>query len=195
METTQLYALFSFALISVITPGPNNIMLMTSGANVGFKKSIPHMLGITIGFATMVFVLGLGLVNLFSQFPLLHLILHWVSIAYLIYLSYKIATSSNPSESEIDYQPMSLISAAIFQWVNPKAWSMAISAISIYNTSASLEGVVIICIAFTMANLPSVSMWTLVGTQIQKVLNSTLKLTIFNLSMAILLLASLLPML
>lgn len=195
MDNAQLYGLFTFALISVVTPGPNNIMLMTSGANIGFKRSIPHMLGVTMGFATMIFVLGLGLVNLFTQFPTFHLTLQWISAAYLIYLSYKIATSSKPNSKSVVYRPMTLLSAAIFQWVNPKAWSMAISAISIFNPAATLEGVIIICIAFTLVNLPSVSLWTLLGTQVQKVLNSSVRLITFNISMAILLLASLLPML
>ncbi|MCA3976858.1 LysE family translocator [Vibrio vulnificus] len=194
MELSQLSALALFAFVSTFTPGPNNIMLMTSGANVGFARTIPHMLGITLGFAVMVMLIGVGLMGLFHSYPLSHQILKYLSLSYLVYLAAKIALSGKASERK-DFKPMSFLQAASFQWVNPKGWTMALTAVSVYSTGSQWWELVLIAGVFILANLPSVSFWTAAGTQLQRWLTTQTRVKSFNISMALLLLLSTVPML
>ena len=129
MTFELLFALAAFALVSSITPGPNNLMLMASGANYGFRRTLPHMLGVTLGFMLMVLLVGVGLVQVFDAFPVSYQLLKVVSVGYLLYLAWKIATAApvnNGSDSE--GAPFTFVQAALFQWVNPKAWTMALTA-------------------------------------------------------------------
>ncbi|MGR5351591.1 LysE family translocator [Vibrio sp. DNB22_19_2] len=193
MEIHQLGALALFAFVSTFTPGPNNIMLMTSGANVGFKRTIPHMLGIIFGFAAMLILVGIGLMGLFHTYPVTHSILKALSLAYLLYLTYKIATSSK-AEVKGDYRPMSFLAAVAFQWVNPKGWSMALTAITVYSSGGSWLELAFIAGIFCLANLPSVTFWTAAGMQLQLWLTTSKRLKSFNYIMATLLLLSTIPM-
>lgn len=130
MELVFAIALFAFS--SGITPGPNNIMLMTSGVNFGIRLSLPHLAGICIGFPCMVLAIGLGLSAVFQAYPLLHLIIKYVGIAYLLYLAWLIANSSSRMEGKQTAKPLSFVQAAAFQWVNPKGWIMAVGAIATF---------------------------------------------------------------
>jgi len=191
MNNETLFALLAFALVSSITPGPNNIMLMSSGTNFGIKKSLPHMLGVSIGFALMVALVGVGLMQLFAIYPIIQKILKIVSITYLIYLSYKIAVAAPVSpETAGQSKPFTFIQAALFQWVNPKAWTMALSAITLYAPSNTFQEVIKVALAFGVVNLPSVSTWVVLGKQIRRFLSSHKKLRIFNYFMASLLLTT-----
>jgi threonine/homoserine/homoserine lactone efflux protein len=193
MNSETLTALITFAFVSSITPGPNNIMLMSSGTNYGFKKSIPHMLGVSIGFAMMATLVGAGLMKLFAIYPIAQNILKFVSISYLVYLSYKIAVSVPVpyARSANQAKALTFLQAALFQWVNPKAWTMALTAITLYAPSNTMKDVLRVAIVFAIVNLPSVSTWVLLGKQFRKVLSSHKKLRIFNFIMATLLLSSL----
>lgn len=193
MDITQLGALILFAFVSTFTPGPNNLMLMTSGANVGFKRTIPHMLGITLGFGLMVFLVGLGLMGVFTAYPALHTILKWLSFAYLGYLAFKIATSGRSDVSDT-FKPMTFLQAASFQWVNPKGWSMALSSVSIFSQSGHWLELVMIAAAFMLTNIPSCSAWVVAGREMQRLLTSAQRVRVFNVSMALLLVGSTLPM-
>ncbi|MGR5159665.1 LysE family translocator [Vibrio owensii] len=193
MEYHQLGALALFAFVSTFTPGPNNIMLMTSGANVGFKRTIPHMLGITLGFAAMLILVGIGLMGLFHAYPITHSVLKVISLTYLLYLTYKIATSSK-TEVKDDYRPMSFLGAVAFQWVNPKGWSMALTAITVYSSGGSWLELAFIAGIFCLANLPSVTFWTAAGMQLQRWLTTSKRVKGFNYGMAALLLLSTIPM-
>lgn len=193
MEYHQLGALALFAFVSTFTPGPNNIMLMTSGANVGFKRTIPHMLGITLGFGLMLILVGIGLMSLFHAYPFTHAILKVLSVSYLLYLTYKVATSDK-SDVKHDFRPMSFIGAMAFQWVNPKGWSMALTAITVYSTDAAWLELTFIAGIFCLANLPSVTFWTAAGIQLQRWLTTPKRLKGFNYGMAALLLLSTIPM-
>lgn len=195
MEYQQLIALMTFAFVSTVSPGPNNIMLMTSGANVGFKRTIPHMLGITIGFSIMVILVGFGLMGLFTAYPTVQQILRIASMLYLLYLAIKIAKSKTITSAASDYRPMTFVSAAMFQWVNPKAWTMALTAISVYASSTAQQDILIVSLIFALVNLPSVSLWTTAGKKMQSSLQSPNRMKAFNYSMAGLLVASILPML
>lgn len=194
MNLEILPALAVFALVSSITPGPNNIMLMTSGVNFGFRRTAPHMLGVAIGFTIMVILVGVGVVQIFDWWPASYLILKVVSIAYLLYLAIRIARSAPPEgEAQREARPLTFMQAALFQWVNPKAWMMAITAISVYAPSKSFAAVGLVALVFGLINLPSVSVWTVLGQHLRKLLNNTKRLRVFNGSMAILLVLSLYP--
>jgi threonine/homoserine/homoserine lactone efflux protein len=122
-----------FALVSSITPGPNNTMLLASGVNFGFLRTIPHALGISLGFMLLVVAVGLGLGEIFTAAPWTYTALRWIGAAYLLYLAWCIATSGRMSEAgEHGGTPMTFLGAAAFQWVNPKAWVMAVGAITTY---------------------------------------------------------------
>jgi threonine/homoserine/homoserine lactone efflux protein len=188
-----LTALTAFAFVSSITPGPNNLMLMASGANFGFARSIPHMLGIGIGFVVMVILVGIGLMQVFDTFPITHTILKIASIGYLLYLAWKIANAGAPEGAQSDARPMTFIQAALFQWVNPKAWTMALTAITLYAPDRSLTAILLVAAIFGAINLPCVSSWTVLGQQMRRILRSPAHLTAFNWLMAGLLVASLYP--
>ncbi|MBC7000987.1 LysE family translocator [Photobacterium sp. BZF1] len=191
MEYQHLIALVTFAFVSTVTPGPNNIMLMTSGANVGFLRTIPHMMGIIFGFSFMVILVGIGLVGVFQSYPILHQILQVVSVMYLLYLAFKIAKSKPAFSNTTQYQPMTFFSAAGFQWVNPKGWTMAITTVSVYNTTSDWRGIALISLVFAVVNIPSVSIWTFAGRQLQSLIQHPTKMKYFNIAMAALLVVSL----
>ncbi|MEM5552315.1 LysE family translocator [Pseudoalteromonas neustonica] len=193
MNIELLSALALFALVSSVTPGPNNLMLMNSGANFGFRRTLPHLLGVTIGFVIMLVLVGLGVMQLFDVFPLSYQLLKVLCIAYLLYLAYKIASNKTPVGAENgDTKPFTFVQAALFQWVNPKAWTMALSAVSVYAPSKGIGAVVIVGVIFGLVNLPCVSAWTLLGQKLQICLNRPERLQAFNIFMAILLVASVL---
>ncbi|TNF64373.1 MAG: LysE family translocator [Rhodobacteraceae bacterium] len=193
MSPDILAALCAFAFVSSITPGPNNLMLMASGANFGFRRTIPHMLGIGIGFSVMILLVGAGLIRLFDAFPLTHTILKAASIAYLLFLAWKIATAAPVTRGEGAGRPFTFLQAAAFQWVNPKAWTMALTAIAAYAPDRSLWAIGIVALIFGAINLPSVSTWTILGRQMARLLRTPRHLAAFNRTMAALLVASLYP--
>jgi len=189
-------ALFLFASSTTITPGPNNIMIMASGLNYGIKNSIPHLLGICFGFPSMVILIGLGFSVVFQQYPLIHEIIKILGVIYLLYLAWLIASSS-PTSLENDNSPLNFIQAALFQWINPKAWVMATGAVSVYTAQSNdvLLQVAIIGLTFFIVSFPCVGIWLFFGSALKKVLKSSLHQKIFNVSMAILLVCSVIPVL
>ncbi len=195
MDIDLFLALALFAFVSSITPGPNNLMLMTSGANFGFRRTIPHMLGVGLGFVVMILLLGAGLVGLFEAFPVAYDLLKGISVVYLLFLAYKIATAAPTDEAAAVGRPMTFLQAAAFQWVNPKAWAMALTAISAYTPTQSFGSVVLVGLVFGAINLPSVGSWTLLGQQLAHILTNRTRLVAFNWTMAVLLVASLYPVL
>lgn len=201
--TADLFtALIAFAFVTSITPGPNNLMLLASGTNYGFRRTLPHLAGVAIGFTIMVLLVGVGLMQLFDRFPTSYQILKIVSVLYLMYLSWKIATAIAPAagkggeQSSSTGKPFSFIQAALFQWVNPKAWAMALTAITTYTpASHPLPSVLSVALIFGAVNLPSIAVWVLLGTQIRRHLSDPVKLRVFNIVAAALLLSSLYPIL
>ena len=196
MTLEILTALIAFALVSSLTPGPNNLMLMASGANFGFQRTVPHMLGVSLGFTLMVLLVGIGLVQLFETYPLSYTVLKVVSVAYLLYLAIKIATAASPGDdSGKTGRPFTFLQAALFQWVNPKAWTMALTAVTVYSPTNTVHSMAVIAVVFGAVNLPSISMWTAMGQQLRRLLTNSLRLRTFNLVMALLLVGSLYPVL
>jgi len=192
-----LTALAAFALVSSITPGPNNLMLMASGTNFGFVRSIPHMLGVSVGFTLMIVLVGGGLAQIFEIYPVAHAVLKYASCAYLVYLAWKIATSAPPGAkgaAEEKSRPLTFVQAALFQWVNPKAWTMALTAVSAYTLPADpFMSLLVVAAVFGAINLPTVSSWTLMGMQLRRFLSDPLRLRVFNVTMALVLVATLYP--
>jgi threonine/homoserine/homoserine lactone efflux protein len=192
-----LLAFALFAFVTSVTPGPNNMMLLTSGVNFGFNRTVPHMLGISCGFFSLVLAVGLGLGAAFQAYPLLYTVLRYVGAAYLLYLAWKIATSGPASDaSGTESKPQTFMQAALFQWVNPKAWVMAVGAISTYTPlQGYFTNVVIISAVFAIINLPSVCVWAGFGSLLRNALRDPFWLRVFNGGMAVLLVVSLYPML
>ena len=195
MTYELLTALIVFAFVSSATPGPNNLMLMASGANFGFRRSVPHMLGISVGFMLMVFLVGIGLVQVFDHYPVSHTILKVASVAYMSWLAWKIANAAPPKQGEAGGTPMTFLQAAAFQWVNPKAWAMALTAVTVYAPTHSVAAVALVAAIFGAVNAPSVSVWTVMGQQMRRILTNPVRLRVFNWVMAALLMASLYPLL
>lgn len=201
MDYALLAPLVVFAFVSSATPGPNNMMLLASGANFGVWRTVPHMVGIGLGFGLMIVLVGLGLMQLFDAFPVTNLILKIVSVIYLVWLSWKIATAAPRLSDAPDTggTPMTFLQAAAFQWVNPKAWSMGIYAITNFaKDDAGARSVIAVCVvavAFVIVNFPSVTIWAVLGQQMRRFLTSPARLRAFNWTMAGLLLATLMPVL
>ena len=192
MEQTTLAALAAFALVSSITPGPNNMMLMASGANFGLRRTVPHALGVGFGFTLMIVLVGVGLMGLFDLFPILNSALKVVSVAYLLWLAWKIANAAAPTtDGDPSGKPMTFVQAMLFQWVNPKAWTMALSAIALYAPDRNVAAVLLVAIVFGIINLPSTSIWAVMGQVLRGWLSSPARLRAFNWTMAALLVGSL----
>ena len=192
MQQTTFAALAAFALVSSITPGPNNMMLMASGANFGLRRTVPHALGVGFGFTLMIVLVGVGLMGLFDLFPVLNLILKIISVAYLLWLAWKIANAGAPSGGDSPRgRPMSFGQAGLFQWVNPKAWSMALTAIALYAPDRNVAAVLLVAAIFGIINLPSTSLWAVMGVSLRGWLSSPARLRAFNWTMAALLVGSL----
>jgi len=195
MSFAVLPALLGFAFVSTITPGPNNLMLMASGANFGFRRTLPHMLGIVGGVSVMALLVGAGLMALFDAVPALSVVLKVLSIGYLLWLAYRIATAAPVEEREPDGQPMTFLQAAAFQWVNPKAWAMCLSAITLYAPDRSFLSVLVVAGVFALVSFPAISVWAWLGTVVRQWLSNAARLRAFNFAMAALLVASLYPVL
>ena len=195
MTADLLLAFIAFAFVTSVTPGPNNMMLLASGVNFGLRRSLPHMFGISLGFMLLVASVGLGLGQMFEQVPMLYNVLRYAGAAYLLYLAWKIANAGAPdSQGDASAKPFSFLQAAAFQWVNPKAWIMAIGAITTYTPQDNfVVNVLLIAALFSLVNCPSVGLWTVAGSLLRNWLSNVRALRIFNIGMALLLVASLYP--
>ncbi|WP_273784511.1 LysE family translocator [Brucella intermedia] len=198
MSIEIFLALLVFAFVSSVTPGPNNLMLLASGVNFGFRRTIPHMLGIGVGFFVLLLAVGFGLGALIETVPSFYTALKFAGGAYMLYLAWKIAMSRSIGEDRHRDKsvPMTFLQAAAFQWVNPKAWVMAVTGIATYaNHDNYYVAVLLVSTAFAIVNLPSVSVWAGFGTLLRNWLSDPVRLKWFNLVMALLLVLSLWPML
>jgi threonine/homoserine/homoserine lactone efflux protein len=195
MTIDLLSALIAFAFVTSITPGPNNLMLMASGANFGFRRTVPHMLGVGIGFVAMVILVGLGIAGIFERWPASYTVLSVVSVLYMTWLAWKIANAAAPGTGDGAGKPFTFFQAAAFQWVNPKAWAMALTSVTVYAWSRDVTTIVAIAVIFGLVNIPSVGCWTLMGQGMRRWLSGPKRLKAFNWTMAALLMASLYPVL
>jgi threonine/homoserine/homoserine lactone efflux protein len=195
MTYSLLTGLVLFCFVSSITPGPNNLMLMATGANFGARRAAPHASGIVLGFTFMIVAIGLGVAQLFQIYPLAHQLLGVVSVIYLIYLAYKTATArTNLDSPEPTGKPITFWQAAAFQWVNPKAWTMALAAVTVYAPQpVTYKEVIVVAAIFGAINLPCISVWLMLGVKMRRFLTTPARLRGFNWTMAGLLILSLAP--
>lgn len=197
MSTENLLALATFALVTSISPGPSNVMLMTSGANFGFARTLPQVLGITAGFTSLLLGVGLGLGAVFEAWPASSLALKIMGAGYLLYLAWRIALSrSMAPDQAASARPLSFVESALFQWVNPKAWIVALAAVAVYmDAAAPWASLGRMCAVFALVNLPAVSVWAGCGVALRGFLARPGRLKGFNIGMGALLAATLWPML
>jgi threonine/homoserine/homoserine lactone efflux protein len=188
--------LLGFALAGSVTPGPNVLMVAAAAASVGIRRVLPHMLGITLGFGAMLVVVGLGLAGPMAASETLHAVLKAVAAVWLLWLSWKIATAPPPGEGEAR-PPLNFIQAALFQWVNPKAWMIAAAAPAGYTVAGApmLPQVLMIAFIFVAISMPCLLVWAGLGAGARRVLRDGRNLRRFNIAMGILLAASVLPLL
>lgn len=195
MSPQLLSALVAFCFVSSITPGPNNTMLMASGANFGFRPTLPHMLGVSLGFGFMVLAVGLGLGQVFVRFPILHPVLAFGGAIYMLWLAWKIAHAGGLGEVGTTGSPMTFLQAAGFQWINPKAWIMGVTAVTTYAPQSSYGlNVVLVSLVFVVVNAPCIAAWAGFGVGLRGLLDRPERMRLFNISMAALLVLSLVPL-
>ena len=194
MPTETLLALTAFGFAAAFTPGPNNIMLAASGMNFGFRRTAPHMSGVVVGFTTMLLGVGLGLGAVFMSYPLAQTALKMIGVAYLLWLAWRIANAA-PANPSATARPITFIEAALFQWVNPKALVAVVSTMSIFiRPEAAVSDVFVVALVFFAVSIGAVVSWTAFGTALRVLLSDRRKVRIFNIAMALLLVASIAPM-
>lgn len=202
MTPELLASLCLFAFVSSITPGPNNAMLFASGVNHGIRRTIPHLLGVTLGFTFMQLAVGLGVGMVFEAVPGLYSTLRALGVAYMFYLAWRIGTSTPPAQTETASpapqaagRPMTFLEASAFQWVNPKAVMMCLTAASTYAPQDKpILGAFLVTGVFFVAGMPCVALWVLLGRVMRGLLQNRRRLQAFNWAMAVLLAASVAPM-
>lgn len=189
-----LVAVLTFAFVTSVTPGPNNVMLTAAGANFGFVRTLPHILGITIGVVVMIFGVGIGAAQLLQRYPLLHEAMKIVGAAYLLWLAWAIARAGRPKDGAADRpaRPMTLLQAALFQWINPKAWIMVAGALPAFTTVGGdlMRELSLIAFAYVVVCPPSCALWCGFGMAIGRLLSTARAWAWFNGAMATLLAAS-----
>ena len=197
MPSELLWALLVFVVVTLFTPGPNNAMLMTSGLNFGFRRGLPHLWGVALGFAVMVLAVGVGLGAVFQAYPAVYTVVKYVGALYLLYLAWHIATAGAVEESgDARGRPIRFLEAAAFQWLNPKGWVMAVGAVSAYAAVAQFPfNVLLIAFLFGSLGILSSATWLGFGTGLKGLLTSPRAVHAVNITMALLLVASLWPIL
>jgi threonine/homoserine/homoserine lactone efflux protein len=187
-------ALLMFAFVASITPGPNNLMLLASGVNFGFRRTLPHLWGVSIGFGVMLMGVGWGLAALFERLPVAYTVLRVLGTVYLLWLAWGLARAGRPEAVEAE-RPMGFWAAAAFQWVNPKAWFMGVTAFSAYARARDGAAILAVALLFAAVNLPCIGSWAWLGSRLRHWLARPPRQRVFNLLMAALLVLSLWPML
>jgi threonine/homoserine/homoserine lactone efflux protein len=195
MSLELLAAFVVFAVVALFTPGPNNVMLMASGLNFGLPRTLPHVLGVSLGFTLMALLVGVGVGALFAAYPVLYTILKYAGAAYLLYFAWLIATATPRVEgTDVRRRPLTFLEAAAFQWVNPKGWVVAIGATATYAALAAFPlNMIVMALLFGVLGTMSALLWAWFGSGLQAVLRRAAAVRAFNIVMALLLVASLYP--
>jgi threonine/homoserine/homoserine lactone efflux protein len=196
MTPDVFFAMASFAFVMAFTPGPNNVMLTASAANFGFAPSIPHMLGVTLGFVVLIAASGAGLGTLLVAAPSVQTVLKVVGAAYMLWLAWKVANAGAPGEGgDANARPLTFLQAAAFQWVNPKGVIIALGAIALYVSPARpIADLLILLTVFGVVTMASTITWSLFGVALGRLLQDRRRARIFNVCMALLLVLSIVPM-
>jgi threonine/homoserine/homoserine lactone efflux protein len=184
-----------FVVVTTITPGPNNTMLLASGVNFGFRRTVPHILGISAGVVVLMLCVGLGLGEAFRHIPVLYTVLETASVAYLLYLAWKIGTSGELKVKRGEHRPMRFHEAIAFQWINPKAWMMVLTAATTIRLSADFSlNTMIMAGLFYVIGLPCICVWAAFGTGVRRFLSNPQRMRAFNIAMALSLVLSMYPL-
>jgi threonine/homoserine/homoserine lactone efflux protein len=188
-------SLMLFVISTCGSPGPNNLMVMSSGASYGFRRSLPHVVGINVGFPLMVVAVGLGMEEVLHTSPFVYDLLRPMAVAYLLYLAYRIGTTRVDAGDVQHGKPFSALQAALFQWVNPKAWVMIVGAVVTYATASAsyVPQILAIALVFLVLGTPCTTAWLWMGTSLRNIFRRPTQLRAFNVSMALLLAASVAP--
>jgi threonine/homoserine/homoserine lactone efflux protein len=195
MPLDVFLALLLFSAVMSFTPGPNNIMLAASGVNFGFARTVPHMIGVTLGFIVLLIACGAGLGLVFAAVPELQLALKVAGAAYMLWLAFKVATAHRATEVRAPARPFTFLQAAAFQWINPKGLVAALSAIAVYVRPGHAHSDFPVMLAvLTVCTVGAVATWTGFGVALRRLLRDPVHARIFNGAMALLLVASILPM-
>ena len=196
MTANLLLAFVAFAVVMSVTPGPNNAMMVASGANFGFRQSVPHILGISGGMVAMIVAVGLGLGGLFEAWPPLYDILRWVGATYLLWLAWRLAQSGGPRDIGPPARPVTFLGAAAFQWVNPKAWILSLGAVTAYiPQDGYVRNLLLVAVTFGLIAIPSAGLWAGFGLALRRFLDAPGRGVLFNRAMAVLLALSIYPIL
>lgn len=195
MNYDVLPALALFAFVSSVTPGPNNLMLIASGANFGLRRSLPHMAGVAYGLPLMIIPVGFGVMQLFEAYPPLFTLMKGLAVLFVIWLAWKVARAAAPAEAKNNAKPLSFFQAVAFQWVNPKAWWMALGALTLYAQGQDIASVLWVAATFAGLGMVSTTTWVTLGAALRTFLGQPARLRIFNHVMAGLLLLSMVPVL
>ena len=196
MNLESMLALMGFAFVTSITPGPSNLILLAASANFGFRRSLPLVLGLSLGFLCMLLIVGFGIGQVLRANEGLYTALKFLSLIYILWLAWKIARSSllNSEHGGTASRPVTFLQMALLQWVNPKAWAVALTVTVAYTTPANYgASLLMMTLVFGIVNLPSVSAWAVFGSVLRKILRNPVKVRAFNRLMAVMLVASMLP--
>lgn len=194
MNSALFLSYLLFCLVMTSTPGPNNALVMLSGARFGLKKTFPLILGIACGVALQLIAIGLGLNQIFQWFPILQLLFSLIGTAYILWLAWKIATSG-PLQMRLEEKPsLGFVQGAMFQWVNPKAWIMSISTIATYfAVNHQFSAILYAALILLLISIPCVGIWAVAGKLLRRLLMQPKFALIFNVTMALALLLAVLP--
>lgn len=195
MEIIQLGRLVLFCFVATATPGPNNIMLMSSGLNFGIKPTLPHWFGVCVGFPVMVLVVALGYSVIFEYVPIVQKMIEILGVSYLLYLAWRMATTKPQIDEQSNRTPLTFVQAMAFQWVNPKAWVMASTAMATFTVYPNHHylNAVWIAVLFLLIAFPCTGVWVFGGAGLRKLIQKPVFINVFNISMALLLVVSIAP--
>lgn len=193
----QLGSLVLFCFVATVTPGPNNVMLMSSGLNFGVRETLPHWLGVCIGFPIMALAVALGCSVIFERYPIVQQVIEVLGVSYLLYLGWRIATTSPEVNDETNRKPLTFTEAMVFQWVNPKAWIMTTSAIATFNVFKEnyYLNAILVSVVFLLVEFPATGVWVFGGAWLRKLIQKPVFIRAFNITMAGLLVLSVAPVL
>lgn len=189
---SALFSLTLFAIAAAFTPGPNNMISAASGTAFGFRRTLPQIWGVALGFPVMILAIGLGLGGIFAAIPELHMILKIIGAAYLLYLAWKIANAGGPHGADPIARPLTVLQSALFQWINPKAWTVALGVVPAFTTIGGnlVAEVLLIALVMGIVTLPALSAWAGFGVVLARTMSNARQRRIVNLVMAFLVAAS-----
>lgn len=193
---TILASFITFAFVACMTPGPNNLMLLSSGLTFGYKKTLPHILGIALGYPIMFLIIGLGLGKIFEQYPIMLEVLKYIGMSYLLWMAWHIAnTKGTLNQNNSNDKPFTFLQAVLFQWVNPKAWIMSVTSLATFlsTTHDAFTQIILMTLITILIGIITTHSWSLGGVFLKKIITNENNILLFNRSVAVILVCSIIP--